>query len=198
MLTYKFPALYELSFKFPPGLIWRRKGINFLVKELRYLNSKSRKILDVGCGAGVLIPTIRELYPQSEILGIDISAPMINFSIKRYGKLAKFKMVDFLNYEGKQDLIIAFHSFSSFPLVKVIEKIKSLLNPGGICIIVTCGRAPFSIIHQFFASKFLGTHLWHYSPSEFYSLFPETKWTLHSRIINQFEGSYILSICDKI
>ncbi len=198
MLMYKFPAFYEQLFKFPPGLIWRKKSLNSLVDELKYLNIRPRRILDVGCGAGISIPAIRKLYPPSEILGIDISESMINYSIKRYGKLAKFKTVDFFNYKEKQDLIIVFHSFFLFPLVKGIEKIKSLLNPGAVCIIVTDTKAPFSIIHQFFVSKFLGTHLWIYSPKDIYRLFPETKWTSHSRIISKFEGSFILSVSNKI
>lgn len=198
MLLYEFTKFYELLFKFPPVLIWREKAINSLEKELKNLNIKPSNILDVGCGTGILISLLRKLYPQSEILGIDISAPMLNLAIKRYGKLAKFKNLDFFYFKEKQDLIIVFHSFTYFPLVPVIEKIKSLLNPGGSCVIVTNGRAPFSIIHQFIVSKLLRTKLNIYSPKDFQSLFPHTKWDLHSRIISQFEGSFILSVSNKI
>ena len=89
MILYKLPSLYELLFKFPPALIWRKKAIKFFEKELRELKIKPKKILDVGCGVGILASTLRKLYPKSEILGIDISSSMINLTQKRYGNIVK-------------------------------------------------------------------------------------------------------------
>lgn len=194
MLTYKFPWLYELGFKFPPLLIWRKKSIRFLVEAIHSLPIQPTSILDLGCGAGVLAPILRKLYPKSEIVGIDISPHMIGLANKRYGNLAKFRVADFFNYEDKHDLIIGFYSLVFFPLAHAIEKIKKLLVPGGVCIIVTSGRTPFSILHQFFVAKFLRTNLYLYSPLEFYTFLRGTKFSLKSKVINEFEGSYIISL----
>ncbi len=197
MFLYKYPLVHELIFKFPPALIWRRKAIKLLEKELKGLDLKPEKILDVGCGVGILASTLRKIYPKSEILGIDISFPMVNFAKIRYGSFVKFRNLDFFDFKGKQDLIIIFHSFTFFQLVKIVRKIKETLMPGGVCIIVTNTKAPFSLIHKFILSKFLRTEIRIYSPNDFYELFPEIEWTINSKIISQFEGSFILSIRNK-
>ncbi|MCK4306869.1 class I SAM-dependent methyltransferase [candidate division WOR-3 bacterium] len=194
MLTYKFPWIFELAFKIPPLLIWRKKSLKTLVRAIRELSIQPHKILDIGCGAGVLTPVIKKLYPEAEIFGIDNSIDMINFARMRYGNLAEFKVINFLGYEGSYDLIIGFYSFEFFPLFEGIKRIKKLLNPGGMCIIVTTGRAPFSILHRFFVSKLLRTELYLYSPSDFYKFLVEENFSLRTKIISEIEGSYLLSI----
>ncbi len=194
MLTYKFPWIFELAFKIPPLLIWRKKSLKTLVRAIRELSIQPHKILDIGCGAGVLTPVIRMLYPEAEILGIDSSAEMIDFARMKYGNLAEFKVVDFLGYEGAYDLIIGFYSFEFFPLFEGIKRVKKLLKPGGVCIIITTGRAPFSILHQFFVSKLLRTELYLYSPSDFYKFLVKENFSLQTKIISEIEGSYLLSI----
>ncbi len=194
MLTYRFPCIYELAFKLPPTLIWRKKSLKTLVRAIRELSIQPHKILDIGCGAGVLTPVIRMLYPEAEILGIDNSAEMIDFARTKYGNLAEFKVVDFLKYEGAYDLIIGFYSFEFFPLFEGIKRVKKLLMPGGVCIIVTTGRAPFSILHRFFVSKLLRTELYLYSPSDFHKFFKKESFSLQTKIISKVEGSYLISI----
>ncbi|MDI6841029.1 MAG: class I SAM-dependent methyltransferase [bacterium] len=194
MLTYNFPYLYELSFKLPPALLWRKNSIRALIHELNRFKLKPQKILDVGCGTGVLIPIVKKLYPTSEILGIDNSKPMIDFAIRRCGKIAKFKVINFFDYKGKHDLIIMFYSFYFFPWTPAIDKIKELLSPSGICIMVTCSRALFSVLHQFYVTKLLKTNVWLYSPHAFYSSFSDAEFSLSSKFLSEIEGSYILSI----
>lgn len=197
MLLYKFPSFYDFLFKLPPALIWKKKAIKLLEKELKRLYLKPKKILDVGCGMGSLAPLLRMLYPKSEILGIDVSSSMVTIAKKRYGDIAIFRNLDFLDYKEKQDLIIIFHSFTFFKLLEIVFKIKEIMKPYGACIIVTNTKAPFSLTHKFILSKFLSTDIWIYSPNDFYELFPETEWTINSVIISQFEGSFILSIKNK-
>lgn len=192
MLTYKFPYVYELVSKFPHALIWRKNSIRFLINELSTVRPSS--ILDVGCGTGSLVPILKKLYPQSQILGIDKSSHMINLAKRRYGRLTEFKVVDFFDYEGKHDLIVGFYSFGFFPLTHAIEKIKKLLTPGGICIIVTTTEAPFSVVHRFFVTKILRTNLWLYSPKEFCRSIQGMGFSLKMRLINEIEGSYIISL----
>ena len=202
MLTYRFPWVYELAFKLPPTLIWRKKSLKALVRAIRELSIQPHKILDIGCGAGVLTPVIRMLYPEAEILGIDNSAEMIDFARTKYGNLAEFKVVDFLKLDSRggsrtaptYDLIIGFYSFEFFPLFEGIKRVKKLLMPGGVCLIVTTRRAPFSILHRFFVSKLLRTELYLYSPSDFYKFFKKGSFFLQTKIISKVEGSYLISI----
>jgi ubiquinone/menaquinone biosynthesis C-methylase UbiE len=194
MLTYLFPLAYELAFKVPPDLIWRKKSLKCLAEELRTLRIKPRKILDVGCGTGVLTPLIRSLFPNSEITGIDKSVQMVGFAEKRYGEIAEFEALDLFDSGGEYDLIVGFYSFQFFRLARAIQKIEQLLSPRGVCLIVTTGRAPFSVVHQFLVSKLLRTKLYLYSPADFRKALSGKGLSLSYRVIDELEGSYVLVI----
>lgn len=142
----------------------------------------------------MLTSLLRKLYPDAEILGVDNSEEMINFVRNKYGKIAKFEHIDFLNYNKQHDLAISFYSFCFFPLVQGVERIKNIITPGGIGIVVICGKSLFSIVHRFLLDKFFGSKLSLYSPKDFQSLFKKTGFCVSSRIISKFEGSYILII----
>ncbi|MBI4723156.1 MAG: class I SAM-dependent methyltransferase [Candidatus Stahlbacteria bacterium] len=201
MLTYKFPWAYELTFKIPPNLIFRKKSLNYLVKELQKVKNP-KKILDIGCGSGMLTPILKKIYPKSEILGIDKSPQMIEFAKKKYSPIANFKTIDVLDTEDKYDLIVAFYSFQFIPLELGIKRIKKLLNTGGVCIIITPGKAPFSLVHRFLSSILLRVNYWLYSPADFYTVLqkdvvanPHVRLNkLQLKLISELEGNYILKV----
>jgi cyclopropane fatty-acyl-phospholipid synthase-like methyltransferase len=197
MLTYLFPLAYELAFKVPPDLIWRKKSLKCLARELRSLGVKPRRILDVGCGAGVLTPVMRRLFPDSQITGIDKSVQMTGLAERKYGRIARFEVLDFFDCRSEYELIVGFYSFQFFSLARAIQKIEQLLSPSGVCLIVTTGRAPFSVIHQFLVHKFLRTRLHLYSPASFCRVLSGTGLSLRYRVIDELEGSYVLVISRK-
>ncbi|TYP58537.1 class I SAM-dependent DNA methyltransferase [Thermosediminibacter litoriperuensis] len=97
------------------------------------------KILDVGCGTGVLIPyLIEKIGPSGEITGIDIAEKMLERAREKFQEAlfpnVKFAHGDIMNFESpdKFDAIIF---YSVFPHIedkpKCIKKTASLLNPGG-------------------------------------------------------------------
>ena len=198
MLTYLFPLAYELAFKVPPDLIWRKKSLKCLARELRALKVKPQRILDVGCGAGVLTPVIRRLFPDSQITGIDKSAQMTGLAEKRYRGIARFEALDFFDCRSEYDLVVGFYSFQFFLLPRAIQKIEQLLSPSGVCLIVTTGRAPFSIIHQFLVHKLLRTRLHLYSPADFRKALSGTGLSSRYRVIDELEGSYVFVISRRI
>ncbi|MFA5032680.1 MAG: methyltransferase domain-containing protein [bacterium] len=199
MHYYSFPSLYELAFKLPPLLLWRKKSLNALIKTLTGLKDihHPQTILDVGCGAGVLTKTLSKIYPGAEILGIDKSNDMIGFAHKKYNQIAKFKQADFLAYEGKHDLVVSFYSFCFFPLNEGVEKIKHIINQKGRCIIVTCGKAAFSVPHKLLLKKITGSQIGLYSPKDFKELLPVQEFDISSKIISKTEGSFVLVISAK-
>jgi SAM-dependent methyltransferase len=198
MHYYSFPSLYELAFKLPPLLLWRKKSLKALTKTLAELkNTHPQTILDVGCGAGVLTKTLRKIYPEAEILGIDKSNDMIGFAHKKYNKIAKFKQADFLSYEGKHDLLVSFYSFCFFPLNEGVEKIKHIIGQKGKCIIITCGKAAFSVPHKFLLKKITGSQIGLYSPKDFKELLSASEFDVNSTIISKTEGSFVLIISAK-
>ncbi len=92
----------------------------------------------MGCGAGFLSRRIGKLFPQFDILSIDLSPELISWA-KRKNKLpnVRFECKDFLEIEGKFDVIIM---MEVLPVVgryheEFIEKMRDLLDEGGIGIV---------------------------------------------------------------
>ncbi|MCH9634055.1 MAG: Trans-aconitate 2-methyltransferase [Chlamydiae bacterium] len=87
-------------------------------KILRQLSfNGSEDILDIGCGDGKITALISSYIPKGEILGIDMSSEMIDFSKKNFIS-SNYKNVSFLQQDAS---LITFHNkfdiiFSSFAL----------------------------------------------------------------------------------
>lgn len=108
----------------------------------------SKKILDVGCGSGVLMYAIANENPTAEITGLDLNADAIN---KLKEQNAPFELVqgDFMEHNGKYDAVIfssILHEISSYyldealrfsimPINDAIKKAYTLLEKGGSLII---------------------------------------------------------------
>jgi len=76
-------------------------------------------ILDIGCGDGRISDYIACSYPDSRILGIDISEKAIAFA-KLMGKYAEYRCVDLFDITEKYDVVL---------LIEVLEHIpKPLVN----------------------------------------------------------------------
>lgn len=189
ILTYKFPKFYELTFKLPPALIWRKKSLNGLSSFFKSLDKEPKSILDVGCGIGIIIPIIRKFFKNANIVSIDTSREMIRYAKKVYGDMAEFRVENFFEHKGEYDLIVSFYSFCYFSLEEGLRKIKSLLREEGRAVIITCGVAPFSYFHRFYISKILREKEYLYNPCDFQKIINGCRWML----IDSVEGSYIIS-----
>lgn len=119
--------------------------------------SKGFKILDVGCGTGVLIPyLIEKIGSSGEIIGIDIAEKMLEIARAKFPEDSfpnvKFVHADVMDfeYQGKFDIIIF---YSVFPHIqhkqKCIKKAASLLAAGGkLAICHSESREKINSIHQ--------------------------------------------------
>ncbi len=101
------------------------------------------RILDMGCGFGTTTWPFFELYPQAQIYGIDLAAPLLKLAYKRAQMLelpAHFSQqsVEKTNFpSGSFDLILAhalFHELPKASLRQVIAEAYRLLKPGGTLI----------------------------------------------------------------
>lgn len=54
-------------------------------------------ILDFGCGLGDAIPVYHALFPESKLIGIDLSNEAIKLCREKYGEIADFKQGDHLS-----------------------------------------------------------------------------------------------------
>lgn len=115
--------------------------VPFIIKEkLIYLNPpKDSKILDLGCGTGLLGKTIVDIFPN--LVGVDISSNMIEETRKKdiYTTLHVNDIHDFLlKNVQKFDLIIAADVFIYIgDLQTIFSRAKKSLNNDGYFIFTT-------------------------------------------------------------
>jgi ubiquinone/menaquinone biosynthesis C-methylase UbiE len=101
-----------------------------------------RRILDMGCGIGQKTLPLVEAFPEAEVIGIDLSAPMLMYAHKRAE--ARGKRVIFSQQNAEQtsfseesfDLVcstLLLHELPESAIRRVIAESYRLLKPGGIC-----------------------------------------------------------------
>ncbi len=98
------------------------------------------KVLEIGCGAGLLVEEIAKLLDSGTITALDRSAAMIKMASKRNAALlseskATFACLDFSNSTFKKsafDKVIAFNvNFFWKNPTRELAIIKKILKPGG-------------------------------------------------------------------
>jgi len=107
---------------------------------------KCRKILDIGCGGGMLISLLASKYPEAEIFGVDISEESVAMTSKVNADLVKsgrckisLDPVSKLPFApGTFDLVTAFETYFFWPdLENDIAKAAATVAEGGCMIIVS-------------------------------------------------------------
>jgi SAM-dependent methyltransferase len=114
------------------GKLYYAKHTNTALRCLSFLPlRKNANILDVGCAAGALLYSLRELGFKN-LLGVD---PFIakDIEYKNGLKILK-KEVD--EVDGEWDLVMFHHSFEHIPdPTKTMQTVSGLLKPNGHCVL---------------------------------------------------------------
>jgi 2-polyprenyl-3-methyl-5-hydroxy-6-metoxy-1,4-benzoquinol methylase len=96
------------------------------------------RILDVGCGSGEQLLTLASHFPQSEVMGIDISSTNIEMATLTAARLgvarAQFVLADILTWQAEPfDVIISDSVMQNIPDgPALIRQLARLLRPGGL------------------------------------------------------------------
>lgn len=116
-----------------------------IISELKVKGNEH--ILDIGCGDGKVTSKLASLVPQGQVLGIDSSKEMIDFSRKKFSSSShanlNFEQLDVLDlkFESRFDLVT---SFACLHWVKdhlaVLKNVKRGLKPGGKLLFQCAGR----------------------------------------------------------
>lgn len=114
-------------------------------------NGIVRRALDLGCSAGQSATALKERFPDAEVWGIDISAPMVRYSHKRavdLGLDVNFaqQAAEKLNFPANHfDIVFAFILFHELPVDigrKVVKEACRVLRPGGVFTVVDFANRP--------------------------------------------------------
>jgi len=97
--------------------------------------ASGKKVLDVACGTGVLIPDY--VKRGARVTGIDLSTEMIRIAREKFAGEASVELVagDVEEYspEAPFDIVMVYNAFPHFPEPeKLIRKLASLLIQGGV------------------------------------------------------------------
>jgi malonyl-CoA O-methyltransferase len=119
------------------------------------------RILEIGCGTGILTKMIQKHWSSAHITAVDISAEMINQTKVKLGERAKEirfitedaeELASASLLQGEYDLIISNAAFQWFqqPAETVKSLLSNLQSPNGIFAFSTFGPRTFYELHQSF------------------------------------------------
>ena len=103
-------------------------------------DGKVRRILDLGCGIGQLTVALKERFPQAEVWGLDIGAPML-----RYGHMRAVELGVDVNYaqrlaedtqfpDNHFDIVTSYilhHEVPAEISQQIVNETHRILRPGG-------------------------------------------------------------------
>ncbi|MBD2106313.1 class I SAM-dependent methyltransferase [Nodosilinea sp. FACHB-13] len=134
------------------------------------LNSHER-ILDLGCGTGTLIQCLLRLNPETEIIGLDPSAEMLNVARQKLPKSVELRIgsADNIPFPNESfDLVISTNAFHYFRHpYQAIQEVKRVLGPNGHLVITDwCDDYLTCRICDIFLRLFNRAHFRTYGTSE--------------------------------
>jgi len=112
------------------------------------LSGQPQRILEIGCGTGLLSAHLAARFPGAELVLTDISPRMLAQARRRLGQAAAYQIMDGQFPDttlGEFDLIassLAFQWFDDLP--GALERLSNLLAPGGVLAFATLGAESFA------------------------------------------------------
>ena len=114
-------------------------------------DGKVRRILDAGCSCGQQVVALKQRFPDAEIWGVDIGAPMV-----RYAHMRAVDMGVDVNFrhalaedtgfpDGYFDIVTSYilhHEVTADATYKIIQESARLLRPGGVYFPVDTHTSP--------------------------------------------------------
>lgn len=133
--------LYAMGFVGPYNDDMGRSVCNYLQRNLP--DFKPRRILDMGCSVGHSTVPYKERFPDAEVYGLDIGAPLVRYAharAKGLGHEVNFVLgnAEKTEFEDESfDLIVShilLHETSGKAMPRIFKECFRLLKPGGYMI----------------------------------------------------------------
>lgn len=130
----------------------------------RYRLPAAARIADIGCGSGEITSRLAALYPQAELVGVDILEGSVAYARRRYAALApqvRFEQGDAFELAfaaGQFDLVVCRHMTQSVPEPqKILAELCRICRPGGWVHVLS---EDYGMIHAA-AARVDPDRLWH-------------------------------------
>ncbi len=146
--------LYTMGYTGPNNDDMGRSVCNYLKRNMPEF--KPRRILDMGCTVGHSTLPYREYFPDAEIWGIDVGAPVVRYAHARAEAMGKPVNFAQMNAEetrfedGYFDLVVShilLHETSGKAMPRIFNECERLLAPGGL--MIHADLPPFDLMDPF-------------------------------------------------
>jgi SAM-dependent methyltransferase len=133
--------LYAMGYMGPFNDDMGRSVCNYVKRQLKGFQPK--RILDMGCTVGHSTVPYKELFPDAEVIGIDVAGPQVRYAHARAAGLGQDvafmqRNAEDTGFENESfDLIVShilLHETSGKAMPKIIKECYRLLKPGGYMI----------------------------------------------------------------
>jgi len=144
---------------------WNYKRFASQLARLIDVNSVKR-ILDVGCGNGLLLDELKIFFPEAMVIGLDSSKEML--TVRDQTNQVVVGRSEFLPFKDNSfDLVTCMYSLHEFRIKKAIKEIHRILKDKGLFSIkeINCEAPKWTlfylecILNLFFDKKTVESHM---------------------------------------
>lgn len=134
--------------------------IDVLMSVLPFSKGRKFKMVDLGCGTGVLSKTVRNSFPDAEVTCVDFAENMLKIAKSEIND-AKCIQSDFESFEfpEKFDLIASSLAMHHLPnekeKIKFYKKIHNALTDDGVFINIDPMRGADDRLHKIYMDKWI-------------------------------------------
>lgn len=134
--------------------------------------AKGSRVLDIGCGTGVLEERIRD---ATEVVGVDITEEMVRLALsKRISSLASLNLADGEHLpfrDGSFDCVLSCYVIKYCNPSHLVKEAARVLRPGGVLVLYDFSppRGPFAPFHALYVYgllKIVGRAIEPFDPDE--------------------------------
>ena len=146
--------LYSMGYTGPNNDDLGRSVCNYLKRNMSEF--KPLRILDMGCTVGHSTIPYQEYFPDAEIWGIDVGAPVVRYAHARAKAMghdinfAQMNAEETTFEDGYFDLVVShilLHETSAVAMPKIFKECERLLKPGGL--MIHADLPPFDLMDPF-------------------------------------------------
>ncbi len=146
--------LYSMGYTGPDNDDMGRSVCNYLKRHKP--DFKPRRILDMGCTVGHSTLPYKEYFPDAEVWGIDVGAPVVRYAHARAQAMgypvnfAQMNAEETTFEDGYFDLVVShilLHETSGKAMPRIFNECERLLAPGGL--MIHADLPPFDLMDPF-------------------------------------------------
>lgn len=146
--------LYSMGYTGPDNDDLGRSVCNYLKRNMPHFSP--RRILDMGCTVGHSTLPYKELFPDAEVWGIDVGAPVVRYAHARAAGMGREVNFAQMNAEettfpdGHFDLVVShilLHETSGKAMPRIFAEAHRVLAPGGL--MIHADLPPFDLMDPF-------------------------------------------------